>query len=250
MGIVTLVLFGAIAAAIYIVINYNKLKVLAEGVAEALSNILVSMQKRADLANKLQEIASTYAKDEQFTMISIAKDDSVGRIVDAYGDSLRAISLVNSVAQRYPQIKADALYQNLMSQLGMLENELQQKREAYNAWVRGYNTPLKQIPTVLYAPSLGLDAAPYWQSDDPEALNKLKEFKTDDERVRALAAKMGGEVKKGATVVGNGAANLSRQGVAVVRTKVEQNRAAKQDKLEDPSAEAVHESSAEAAVSE
>ena len=214
----TFVVILFIVAVALIAPQYNRLKTLAEGVLESLSNILVSMQKRADLANKLQEIASTYAKDEQFTMIAIAKEDSVGRIVDAYRDSLQAINIVHSVAQRYPQIKSDVLYQNLRHQLTLLEQELQARREQYNACVRAYNSPLKQFPTLLYAPAVGLEEAPYWQADDVEALGRLKEFKTDDDRVRVLMANMG-----------NRAADMTKQGMAVVKSKVEAAQAVRKN---------------------
>lgn len=219
------VISGGIIA--LIVPQYNTLKVRAEGVSEAFSNILVSMQKRADLAGKLQEIASTYAKDEQFTVLAVAKQDSIAGIVDAYRESFQAINIVNSVAQRYPEIKADRLYQTLMQELTGLETELQRKRELFNACVRFYNSPLKQLPTVLYAPHVGLREAPYWQSDDPEALGKLKEFKTDDERVRVLMASAGSKVADMTVTAGSKVADLTKQGVAVAKAKVESARAPK-----------------------
>lgn len=233
----------AIALAVIIIPQYNKLKALAEGVSEAFSNILVLMQKRADLASKLQEIASTYAKDEQYTMLAVAKQDSVAGIVDAYKDSLEAVNIVNSVAQRYPELKSDVVYMRYMGDLTRIESELQQRREMLNASVRLYNSPLKQLPTVLYAPHVGLTEATYWQSDEPGELAKLKEFKTDDERVRALMAGAGQGVLK----AGRGMADLTKQGVSAIKTSVENARSAEKKPADTAmvSTQTTHESQSE-----
>ncbi len=148
-----------IIVAFLVVKNYNRLKLLAEAVTEALANIFSTMQKYTDLANKLQEIASTYSKDEQFTMVSISKESGTDAIVDGYRDSLESIKMVNLAAQRFPDLKASRVYQDLMSGMVALQNELGTRREAYNGCVRSYNSPLKTFPTFLYAPMLGLQEA-------------------------------------------------------------------------------------------
>ncbi len=220
-----------IVVAFLMVKNYNRLKLLAEAVTEGLANIFSTMQKVTDLANKLQEIASTYSKDEQFTMVSISKESGTDAIVDGYRDSLESLKMVNLAAQRFPDLKASGVYKDLMSGMVALQNELGTRREAYNSCVRNYNSPLKTFPTFLYAPMLGLQEAPYWQSDDPESLGKLKEFKTDDERIRQIVARMGSNVKQGASTVGAGVLDMTRQGAQTVKAKVSENPAVKPQPL-------------------
>ncbi|OAQ21086.1 LemA family protein [Thermosulfurimonas dismutans] len=74
----------------------------------------------------------------------------------------------------------------LMKQLENVENDLQKKREEYNAVAREYNTTRNSIPTVFIAHTLGFKEAPYF-SIEIDAVEALKEFRTDDgEMLKAL----------------------------------------------------------------
>ena len=48
-------------------------------------------------------------------------------------------SFINVVVERYPEIKGDQLYSDLMTQLEGTENRIAQERRAYNEAVREYN---------------------------------------------------------------------------------------------------------------
>jgi len=49
-------------------------------------------------------------------------------------------SFINVVVERYPEIKGDLLYSDLMTQLEGTENRITQERRAFNKAVREYNT--------------------------------------------------------------------------------------------------------------
>lgn len=49
-------------------------------------------------------------------------------------------SLINVVVERYPEIKGDQLYADLMTQLEGTENRIAQERRSFNEAVRDYNT--------------------------------------------------------------------------------------------------------------
>ena len=84
------------------------------------------------------------------------------------------------LATQYPELKANAAYQQLMGQLDQIESDLQGKREAYNRKVKEYNTALVKLPVSLYARQLGFRTAPYFDVDNADSLEKLKDFHTDD----------------------------------------------------------------------
>lgn len=161
------VIMGIIAAR-----SYNKLQRLGQAIKSANSTVLTVIQKRADLVNKLMDIAKDYGAHEKLLQITLSNN-----LIDTFKASTDAIASVNSMAQHYPDLKANATYQHLMSQISSVENELQNKRESYNKVTQDYNSERLQIPTVLFSKLLGFEEAPYFDFDN---LQEMKEFKTDD----------------------------------------------------------------------
>ena len=164
----------------FLVKTYNRLQGGSHEVREAHSNIVVSMKKRIDLANKLIDIASSYGDHEKLTHISIAKADSDSALLAASAEVAGALNHVVKLATVYPELRASQTYMMLMSQLEDVESNLQDRRERYNAIVRAYNTKLSQLPTNLFAPALGFRSAPYFNVDDADSLDALKDFATAD----------------------------------------------------------------------
>src|SRR5689334_24582583 len=52
------------------------------------------------------------------------------------------------VAEAYPDLKANANFQQLQSELSEIEDELQNSRRYYNATVRDLNTRIQSFPNV------------------------------------------------------------------------------------------------------
>lgn len=176
----------------FVVKTYNHLQGRSHEVREAHSNIVVSMKKRIDLANKLIDIASSYGDHEKLTHISIAKADSDTAVIAASAEVAGALNHVVKLATVYPELKASETYSMLMRQLEDVESNLQDRRERYNAFVRGYNTKLSQLPTNLFAPALGFRSAPYFNVDDADSLDALKDFSSaDGEILRGMLADAG-----------------------------------------------------------
>jgi LemA protein len=175
------VLFLMLAGIAYLVVSrYNALQVLAQGVREAHSNVMASMKKRIDLTNKLIDIAKGYADHEKLTHISVANSSDEVSIGGAGAAAAGALTQVLKLATQYPDLKANAAYQQLMVQLDQIESDLQAKRETYNSRVKVYNTALVQLPVSLYAKQLGFRSAPYFDVENADSLEKLKDFHSDD----------------------------------------------------------------------
>ena len=164
---------------VLVVKQYNGLQSLAQRVREAHANVMAAMKKRIDLTNKLIDIARGYADHEKLTHITVANtgdEITVGTGAAAAG----AINQVMRLANQYPDLKANAAYQQLMEQLDRIESDLQSKRETYNGEVKGYNTSIGQLPVSLYARQLGFKPAPYFDVDNADALENLSAFHSDD----------------------------------------------------------------------
>ena len=191
------VIIGCILAYIY-----NKQKKLGQTVKEANSNVLTVIQKRADLVNKLMDIAKEYGNHEKLIHIKLSDN-----LVDTFKESNAAIANVNAMANNYPELKANSSYQQLMLQINEIENELQNKREQYNFYSKEYNSCRLQVPVVFVADMLGFKEAPYFDLDH---LQKIKEFKTDD----------GEMLKEVLSTASNKAMDLTQRSIEKVQEKL------------------------------
>lgn len=166
---------------VYVGISYNKLQGLAQSVRREHSNIQVSMKKRVDLANKLQDIAAAYGDHEKLTHISIAAAEANIRQLATSAQAVdHAVSHVVSMARDYPELRANQTYQILMGQLTTLEENLQDRRETYNATVHHYNTTRSKIPVVFFASTVGFNQAPYFDVENADDLENIRDFASDD----------------------------------------------------------------------
>ena len=183
------VIFLAVIAIGFGVYSYNKLQNNGQAVKSATATVLTVIQKRADMINKLMDIAKDYGNHEKLVHIRVSQN-----LMDTFKTSNAALATVNSMALNYPDLKANGTYQQLMHQIHTIENELQQKREWSNRVVQVYNSDRLQIPTVFFSKILGFKEAPYFDFDN---LQSMREFNTDDgELLKEMLEQGGRKVRK------------------------------------------------------
>lgn len=195
-----MVIIGCILAYIY-----NKLQRLGQTVKATNSNVLTVIQKRADLVNKLMDIAKEYGNHEKLTYIKLSDN-----LVNTFKESNAAIANVTAMANNYPDLKANSAYQQLMLQINDIENELQKKRENYNFHSREYNACRLQVPIIFVADILGFKEAPYFDFDN---LDKINDFKTDDGEV----------LKEILSTASNKAMDLTQKSIEKVQEKLKKD---------------------------
>jgi LemA protein len=214
-------LFVLVGGGVLLVMKqYNSLQGLAQGVREAHSNIMASMKKRIDLANKLMDIARGYADHEKLTHISVANG---GDVISVGGSAAAgALNQVMKLATQFPDLKANSAYQQLMAQLDQIEADLQVKREAYNGQVRVYNTALVRLPMSLYAGQLGFRSAPYFDVDNADSLEKLRDFHSDDaEHLKQMLAQGGRRIADGSRKLADGGMKVAGESVRIGKIAVD-----------------------------
>ena len=214
-------LFILVVGVIAVVVRrYNALQALAQGVREAHANLLAAMKKRIDLTNKLIDIAKGYADHEKLTHITVSSggdDIAVGGTASA-----GALNQVMKLATQYPDLKANATFQQLMAQLDGIEGDLQVKREAYNAQVRNYNTALMRLPVSLYARHLGFRPAPYFDVENADALERIKDFHSEDaEHLKQLLSDGSRRLAEAGRRVADSGARLAGESMRVGRLALE-----------------------------
>ena len=157
----------------YAVAIYNSLVKLRALVREGFSGITVQLRRRADLVPNLVSTVEGYATHEREVLdqVTAHRADSIkagGVQATAQADNAFSAMLgrLIAVAEAYPDLKADANFRQLQTELAEIEEELQGARRYYNATVRDLNTSIQTFPNVLMARPMGFSEEPFYQDDD------------------------------------------------------------------------------------
>lgn len=176
--------------------TYNKLRSLSEKVKRARADVVATMKKRLDIAQRLNDIALSYGDHEKLSHFTIGEMTNDVRKAESAEQSIgHVVSEIKTLAMHYPDLKANQAYQQLMAQLEGLESTILDRRERYNLEVQNYNSARSELPQALFADSIGFPEAPYFSVDE-QGIDTIAEFRTDDGRLlreglSRIAAKVG-----------------------------------------------------------
>ena len=157
--------------------GYNDLQRQDEGIKASWSEVLNQYQRRADLVPNLVNTVRGYAAQEQTVLTEVTNARAnVGAIkatpelindpaafqkfIAAQNQLQGALSRLLVVAENYPQLKSDALFRDLQSQLEGTENRIAVARNRYIKTVQDYNTTVRQFPTNLTAMLFKMETKP------------------------------------------------------------------------------------------
>ena len=162
-----------IAQVIYLIATYNRLVLSRLAVEETWSRIEVALELRARLIPSLTDTVALYSTHEQATLERVSRArarltgaDSPEEAASADAESRAALgSLFYAVQENYPDLKANANYISLQSQLRVTEDDVSAARLAYNRAVFSYNALIQQVPTALAAPLLGFSSQSFFESN-------------------------------------------------------------------------------------
>ena len=165
-AVVVILLFWGVAI-------YNRLVRLRALVKEGFSGITVQLRRRADLIPNLVSTVEGYATHERETLTQVIahRGDAVnakGVAATAQADTAMSamIGKLFAVAEAYPDLKANANFQQLQGELSEIEDHLQSARRYYNATVRDLNTSIQSFPNVLFARPLGFREEEFYADSD------------------------------------------------------------------------------------
>lgn len=129
-----------------------------QAVDEKWSQVQNVYQRRFDLVPNLVASVDNFMSRQQQTLTEVigmrqrvidlknSAEGALGQQNPALLDSIatqlsrQLNSFINVVVERYPEIKGDQLYSDLMTQLEGTENRITQERRVFNQAVREYNT--------------------------------------------------------------------------------------------------------------
>ncbi len=151
-----------VALGLYLVVTYNNFVKLTQRTKEAWADIDVQLKRRYDLIPNLVETVKGYASHERetFDAVTEARAKATQVHVDptnitaeqitamAGAESALGASLgkLLAVAEAYPDLKANANFAQLQTELADTENKIQAARRFYNGNVRDLKIGLQSFP--------------------------------------------------------------------------------------------------------
>ena len=140
----------------------NRVPSLEEQAKSAWSEVQNQYQRRADLIPNLVETVKGYASHERGTLEEVIKARNAamsaqgpGQVAAAEQQLSGALGRLIALAEAYPDLKANANFQQLQSELSDIENKIAAARRFFNNAVSEYNTGIQQLPAALFAGALG-----------------------------------------------------------------------------------------------
>lgn len=167
LGIFLLIIFAVIAI-------YNRLVRLRTTVKSSWSDIDVQLKKRYDLIPNLVETVKGYATHEKSVFENVTQARSMAMRAASPADKAKAENMFSdtlkslfAVAEAYPELKANANFQQLQSQLKELEDSIEYARRYYNAVVRDYNIMTETFPSNIVASSFKFEKEEFFELEEP-----------------------------------------------------------------------------------
>ena len=184
--------FAALVAAVAVMslagCGYNDLQRQDEGIKAAWSEVVNQYQRRADLVPNLVSTVKGYAAQEADVLEAVTNARAnVGSIKAtpelvndpaafakfqaAQGQLTSALSRLLVVAENYPNLKSDALFRDLQSQLEGTENRITVARKRYIDTVQTYNSTVRSFPTNLTAMLFKMEVKPNFTVENEAAIS-------------------------------------------------------------------------------
>ncbi len=168
--IVGLFVLALIAALVGVAI-YNGLVKGRQSARNGWAQIGVQLKRRHDLIPNLVNTVKGFATHEKETLENVinarARATSAGttsEAIKAEGELTHALGRLLAVTEAYPDLKANANFLQLQTELSATEDRIAFARQSYNDSVTRYNTSTEVFPNVLLAGLFGFKGEPLFEA--------------------------------------------------------------------------------------
>ena len=154
----------------WVISVYNGLVAMGQRVSQAFADIDVQLRQRHDLIPNLVETVKGYAAHERGTLEAVIQARNAA--MTAQGPQAQAaaeqqlsgtLGRLFALSEAYPDLKANANFQQLQAQLTDIENKLAAARRFFNNAVSEFNARIQQFPAALFAASFGFTPKPFYE---------------------------------------------------------------------------------------
>ncbi|MFD2826328.1 LemA family protein [Leeuwenhoekiella polynyae] len=162
---------------------YNTAITLKEDATKQWGNVESSYQRRSDLIPNIVNTAKGYAEFEQKTLTDVieARSKATGVNIDpsnvtpeqlaqfqqAQSGVSSALSRLLVTVERYPDLKANENFKELINELERTENRINVERNRYNEAIAPYNKHIKTFPNNIVNNFIGnFEEMGYFKADE------------------------------------------------------------------------------------
>ena len=174
--------------------GYNTIPTLEEQAKARWADVQNQYQRRADLIPNLVATVQGYAAQEKSVLTAVIEarakatqikidasqltdPDKLKAFQDAQNQLSGALGRLLAVTENYPDLKSNANFLALQSQLEGTENRIAVARRDYIDAVRAYNTALRTFPTLIWAKTVFSDKKPMVEFTASEGAEKPPQVK-------------------------------------------------------------------------
>ena len=180
-----IVLGVIVVIVLWVITVYNGLVAMRQRVGQAFADIDVQLKQRHDHIPNLVETVKGYAAHERGTLEAVtqARNTAVaaqGPAQQAAAENMLsgALRQLFALSEAYPDLKANANFQQLQAELTDIENKLAAARRFFNNAVQEYNTGIQQFPAALFAGMFGFGPREFFDvGDERKTLDQAPQVK-------------------------------------------------------------------------
>jgi LemA protein len=169
LGVIVVIVIWAISI-------YNGLVAMRQRTNQAFADIDVQLKLRHDLIPNLVETVKGYAAHERGTLEAVIAARNTAIAAPGVEQKVAAENMLSgalrqlfALSENYPNLKANANFQQLQSDLSDIENKLAASRRFYNNAVQEYNTGIQQFPAALFAGIFGFSQRSFFDVGENRA---------------------------------------------------------------------------------
>lgn len=161
--------------------SYNTMISKGERVEASWSQVENVYQRRSDLIPNLVKTVQGAANFEKSTLEAVVNARAAAtqvkldpanltpKNIKAFQEAQEglsgALSKLLMITENYPELKANANFRDLQSQLEGTENRIAQERKLFNESVKEYNQYIKKFPTNIWAGMFNFDNKSYFEAE-------------------------------------------------------------------------------------
>jgi LemA protein len=180
-----IVLVVIVVLIVWAIATYNGLVAMRQRVNQAFADVDVQLKQRHDLVPNLVETVKGYAAHERGTLDEVVKARNAAVAAQGPAQQAAAENMLSgalrqlfALSEAYPDLKANASFQQLQAELSDLENKIAASRRFFNNSVQEYNTGIQRFPATLFAASFGFAPKEFFDlGDDRKTVGEAPQVK-------------------------------------------------------------------------
>jgi len=161
--------------------GYNSMVQLDEQVQSQWAQVQNVYQRRADLIPNLVNTVKGAANFEKETLTQVVEarakatsvnvdpdkltPENIEKFQAAQGQLSSAIGRLLMVTENYPELKANANFQELQAQIEGTENRITVERQKFNEVTQQYNSKIRSFPNNITSGMFGFEKKGYFQAE-------------------------------------------------------------------------------------